>query len=262
MSSTKEPTYFAYPRVKGIRRYMWQLQRGHYDRGWDWYASLFAHCPDDATIGEASTRYLSAPEAPRLIERANPDVRLIFSLRDPVARVYSNYWYTRRVKRVPSFDALIEAGGDLFDRYVGQSMYGKQLDAFYDVFRDEQILVLIFEELSKSPADVVRRTLEFIGVDPLLAPEIKQTVFNKGVRTRSRLFARTYSRRPLELGPRPLSTMSRAARRWNERPLTPPPLREDQRARLWPLFAEDVSRVEEIVGRRLDEWRAANPVSR
>ena len=58
-----------------------------------WYASRFADFTDKPMIGEDSTIYLQSEVAAARIAETLPEVRLIFMLRDPVKRAYSQYWH-------------------------------------------------------------------------------------------------------------------------------------------------------------------------
>lgn len=64
-------------------------------------ASYRAQFPDYGDfVLEASTFYLSSPEAPELVGEMMPDAEIVCVLRDPVERAYSGYWHMR--KKVPS----------------------------------------------------------------------------------------------------------------------------------------------------------------
>ena len=80
-SSDKEPKYFA--------------RDGVYERGPDWYASLWDWDPPIHSIAmEASTHYSFRHEHPETAARmaAHPgEFRLVYLVREPVARVESHY---------------------------------------------------------------------------------------------------------------------------------------------------------------------------
>src|SRR5207237_8136707 len=67
-----------------------------YAAGLSYYsATWFAAADKDALAGEKSTAYLESPTAADRIARDLPGVRLVFILREPVARAYSNYLWTK-----------------------------------------------------------------------------------------------------------------------------------------------------------------------
>ena len=66
----------------------------NFQRGWDWYLSAFEPVSNRWKItGEASPYYMFHPLAPERIAAALPDVRLIVSLREPIARAWSHHQY-------------------------------------------------------------------------------------------------------------------------------------------------------------------------
>ncbi len=68
------------------------LRDDEYGKGLEYYANRwFADVEDGKIAGEKSTDYLESPSAAARIARDLPHVKLIFVLREPVARAYSNY---------------------------------------------------------------------------------------------------------------------------------------------------------------------------
>src|SRR5688572_30906922 len=55
------------------------------------YKSFFAAARPGQVLGEKTSYYLESEQACRLIRQATPGVRLVFIVREPVARAYSNY---------------------------------------------------------------------------------------------------------------------------------------------------------------------------
>ena len=149
------------------------------------YASFFSPQPGNTVLFEASPNYLTYKEnvAPR-IKQLFPDIKLLFVLRNPVARLYSHFNFSKSKLELPqemSFEKFIEycdcfnnnqitpaeAGiseRDLRALEIGN--YGKYLKNFYDVFQTENIKVIFFEDLSSNPLQNLEEIAEFIGVAP------------------------------------------------------------------------------------------------
>ena len=73
-----------------------------------WYRSQFRNAGPDQLVGEHSTVYLPSSKAPARIARLLPDARLVFLLRDPVARTWSHYWHrVRGGQTVHGFEATL-----------------------------------------------------------------------------------------------------------------------------------------------------------
>ncbi len=62
-----------------------------YDKGLDYYRSRwFSAVPDEKIAGEKSTNYLESTSAAERIAANLPEVRLVFLLREPSSRAFSN----------------------------------------------------------------------------------------------------------------------------------------------------------------------------
>lgn len=157
----------------------------HYDRGWDWYASLFEPGRDAIARGEGSVSYASDEYehavAARLHHRL-PDIRLIYLARDPIARIESSYRMLhdgghRSGVHLPfSIGEAIEARPHL----LKTTLYWQRINAYRRWFPDEQILVLFQEDLLDHPAATLARCFEFLGVDPAFHARVRQRQLNRG----------------------------------------------------------------------------------
>jgi len=139
---------------------------GHYWRGLTWYEGLFRACEGARAIGEISTAYIAVIDAPELIHQVVPLVKLIFSLRDPVARMYSHYWEERKAGwPLPDFETMVTTHHPRFEYYRWVSSYHLHLERYLSVFPGEQVGVFLFDDLSANPQVYLREVYRFIGVD-------------------------------------------------------------------------------------------------
>jgi hypothetical protein len=119
-----------------------------WDRGIDWYAGLYADAAADQLAGDASTNYtdpaFTEVAAARMAD-VLPRARLVYLLRDPVARLRSQYRHDQRraVVRASLVDAVRQPGNP----YVGRSLYWANLRPYAERFDRDQILVVRFEDL-------------------------------------------------------------------------------------------------------------------
>jgi hypothetical protein len=142
----KEPNFFAHA----------------YDLGEEWYEGLFSGSGDAVATGEASTHYFWYPEAPRRMYAYNPDMRFVFSLRDPVRRAYSDY--TAKLSRAGeamSFREIVDADTTL----LAHSRYHTNLNRYLNVFPREQIYIIVFDDFIADRNAVLAGICEFLGVD-------------------------------------------------------------------------------------------------
>ena len=160
---------------------------GQYERGFDWYRSFFPQSPRDVAVGEVCEDYLSHPEALRRIRTYRPEIRLICCLRNPYERALSAWrFFGRSGILEPSLVAQAASRPDIFE----QGYYATHLARLMSLFPQEQVLIFFFEELTRSPEEVVRRAYEFIGVDPEFAPEALSEKVNSAATARVPFLAR------------------------------------------------------------------------
>jgi hypothetical protein len=146
-----EPNYF-------VAEHSWPRGRG-------WYESLFDVADGASAIGECSPTYTWAHlyrGVPERMAQVVPDARLIYVVRDPVARMQSMYMHQVSAgrERRRAEVALLD------ERYLGPSRYGFQLAAFLDHFDRSQILVIASEVLRGSPREALSAVYDHLGVDP------------------------------------------------------------------------------------------------
>jgi hypothetical protein len=151
-----------------------------YARGLDWYAhQWFAAAPAKALCGEKSTNYLESASAARRMAGDLPEVRLIFLLREPAERAWSNYlWSCMNGAESETFaralDLEEEREGRLgaehrFSRphaYFSRGLYADLLEPWFGGFAREQILCLRYEDLVTAPGRLAERVHRFLGVVP------------------------------------------------------------------------------------------------
>ena len=151
-----------------------------YERGFQHYVDTwFKESTAYAAAGEKSTNYLESAAAAERIYRHMPQVKLVFILREPAQRAYSN-WAWSRMNRMEMLDfqnALEQE--DERERtvaphlqyarphaYFSRGLYATMLRPYLDLFPREQILCLKFEDIILTPGELACRLHGFIGVAP------------------------------------------------------------------------------------------------
>jgi hypothetical protein len=157
MSEPKEPWYF--------------VKEKNWNKGVDWYHSLFAPSDDQIRIiGESSADYTMMPKyqgVPERIAAYNPEARFIYVLRDPVMRSISHYWHNVRwhgEKR--DVLTVVQTDRDLVDF----SDYYLQLKTFLEYFSQDRFLILTFEEMVTQPDTTIAKTYDWLGVNKDFRP--------------------------------------------------------------------------------------------
>jgi Sulfotransferase family len=235
----------------------------HRDEYLAWYRGFFRDAPPDAMVGEDSTSYLPSARAPERIRELLPEVKLIFLLRDPATRTYSQYWHDLRVGRVvDDFERTLRfAPGTLLQR----SRYREHATRYLDHFPAAQLRFFLFEDLVREPEIVLRQVSDFLGLAPLPARAGETAVHRNPARVprsirlqllRNRLFRDRAATRfqgflpgtatPSTLGERAIrGRWARFALRTDRRP---PPMRPDTRRFLDELFAHENAGLDQLIG--------------
>jgi len=185
----------------------------HYNRGYNWYQRHFDHAGDARAIGEISPSYFCDPLAPARVRDYLPEVRLIVTLRDPLARAFSNHLHEIRKGHFQGPDLGFEAGLASNPMYLFQSRYGSHLGRWLEVFPKSRLLVLVQEEIERDPPTQARRLYRFLGVEPVPPSALLSRRSNPSVGARSPALFKAW-RRVGDLGRRHgLSTLVEATKR-------------------------------------------------
>lgn len=264
MADPKEPNYFSIDSV--------------YSRGLPWYQGLFAAAGEDQLCGEVSpsyTRYPRFPDTPDRMARACPGVKLIYLMRHPVERFYSNYVFDR------SFGHNEAIRDTLHQRpYVLEtSRYLSQINRYLDFFPREQLHLIVLDDLRSDASAVLSRLAGFLGVAEFDAAPSEEVHANRRgdqhtVRQGNRLLSAARSAPGAKSLAALLPESARGAVRrivsdvlpknpvsqWmNRRRLGRiEPLTAELRAELHERLDPDTRALEEFLGRDLSGWRRAD----
>lgn len=273
MSKNKEPRFFT--RLKG------EMEKGiagdgprlsgNYDKGFGWYEKLFEESKPHQLKAEASTVYFCNEDSSALIYECNPSVKLIFMLRNPIDRIYSHYWQEYKLGfDFPSFEEMVETDNPRFLYYKKISSYKKNLSRFLELFKADQIHIIIQEEFEKNTEKHFENVLEFLGLD-LVKIDLNKRV-NDQITPKNRKIARALTSLQVSRLRKilPTNIIKSAGRlriklfRANAKPFKYPPLSKEIYNRLSKHFESDISFVEHLLGRQIDSWNmnTVNPVDK
>jgi hypothetical protein len=141
-----------------------------YDKGLDEYKDYFRVEKRGAASvwGELTPNYYQENQALERIKADVPDVKIIYVIREPVSRAFSQYQLYKPTQFADmSFAQVIETQPFVTDL----SMQGKHLQRVYSMFSKEQVLVLFYDDLSNDPKATLEKVYAFIGVEQNFVPE-------------------------------------------------------------------------------------------
>lgn len=159
-ASNKEPGFFALDEI--------------WDRGFDWYQSLFDFDPAVHTYRlEASTDYTKYPFVDgvwdRMTSRDDVTVKLIYIMRHPFRRIESHARHVQGAQKelglrpVSRLDHSLDAG--LSQVSLAASQYAEQIETFRPALDQGALHLLTFEDLRRDPDDCMAKIYEFLDLD-------------------------------------------------------------------------------------------------
>ncbi|MHB8532117.1 MAG: sulfotransferase family protein [Solirubrobacteraceae bacterium] len=221
MPDFKEPRYYASDLPS---RYQAPRASGLPPETYEDYLALFEAARPGQLVGEASTAYIWSRAAAARIAEARPEAKIIALLREPASYMVSLHLQLLQI-RVETAKTLRKALALEPERRAGRQVpreiaswpqvliytdrvrYVEQLRRYREVFRPEQVLVLIYDDFRADNEGTVRRVLRFLEVDedaPVAASRANPSVRMRSVRTDAMVRSVAVGGNPLAVGARRL----------------------------------------------------------
>lgn len=161
----------------------------YYQRGAEWYASCFSRLKSSLVVGEISPSYMAHPGAPARLAYALPAAKVIFIIRDPIARSLSDFahhWSKGDVRAGSTFtDACA-----VFPSIISESRYSEHLARwFYEIPRN-RLCVIVLEDAASDPQLFISKLYRIVGVDPAFNAPVLHHSINSARSPRSHLLAK------------------------------------------------------------------------
>src|SRR5438477_9112769 len=176
--------------------------------------------------GDCTPSYIYYKPAAERIWKYNPKIKLLILLRNPVDRAFAHWNMQRFRGREPLdfFDAVREektriAGAPPAQArrfaYVDRGFYGQQLARLFKFFPRDQVKAVKFEDFKDKQRETLTSVFSFLGLEPLRAVRSKE---------------------------RNVVPYERA-------------MNCDERIYLYNLLAEDITKVEQLLGWDCSDWK-------
>jgi hypothetical protein len=127
------------------------------------YAERFAR-PKGKIVGEWTPGYILLPWLPEVLARVAPRTKILCLVRDPVERYRSGLTFYR------NWDGLEAPKDHHRTLSFDYGRYGSAIENVLRHFPRDQVLVLQFERCVREPRDELRRTFDFLSIDPEVVP--------------------------------------------------------------------------------------------
>jgi hypothetical protein len=155
------------------------------------YRALFANAGNKPARGEKTSYYLECALARELILQVAPQARILFIVREPVARAYSNYLQTKKngLEHL-SFEEAIDLEGRRpsplppdkyyarpFD-YLSRGDYAALALPYFEAFGPGQVRFLIHEDITRRPRQLWKEIQPFLGLSEVPFEKLDVGVVN------------------------------------------------------------------------------------
>lgn len=231
-------------------------------RGPEWYGDLFADAAPGQLLGEKSADYLHDRMVPARLHAMLPEARLVVQLRDPVERAYSDYcmFFRRGTVDGDIVRHLDPARDRPVPRFVADGFYHEQLSRFLAFYPADRVKVILFEDIKADAAGVAREVEDFLGLPPLAAvPAAGSRANVKDAPMLPLPLRRALAPAKQLVAPLRSHGWFKALHRRLAREIAYPPLPASLAASLRAHYADDISRLELMLGRDLTSWKQTPP---
>ncbi|MGY5148931.1 MAG: sulfotransferase [Candidatus Nitrosopumilus sp. bin_68KS] len=137
------------------------------------YLDLFRNATTETIVGEASSTYLSCPHAATEIKKAFPKSKILISIRNPIERAHSAYFSYQFMhptnqsflEMIKEHEKLINDRVFYIDSILESGFYKKNIMRFQEVFGENNVKIIIFENYIKNIEFEIKSILNFLELD-------------------------------------------------------------------------------------------------
>lgn len=131
----------------------------HYDKGVNWYQSLFN---PTKIAGEKTPDYITQLTWIERMAKTAPDAKIIICLRDPVQRAYSN-WHELKASGA-DIKPLETLGPE--HPVIHYGFFGEHIENLYQFYSPDQVVIVINEIFINNTANAMKHLFQFVGTSP------------------------------------------------------------------------------------------------
>lgn len=160
-------TLAAFPKDRDWAQLSWALRYWLSARSEDWYQSLFPR-RDGVVTGEVTPSYAHiSEERIRRLHQRMPAIKIIYLLRNPIDRAWSNA--AMHLRKMPN-NGMDRVSDDWIvahfnrEKMIARADYVANLQRWERHVGHDRIFVGFFDQLERDPAELLRQVFEFLGV--------------------------------------------------------------------------------------------------
>lgn len=149
------------------------------NKGENWYFDLFNNNGKPKVC--VSVDYIKDPSAPELLKQHNSRIKLLISIRNPLKRIVSAYyWYLRKndIDFIGVNAALEKAMTDYSDgkntsysSLITRGLFSADIARYLEYFDTDQLKMIQFEEVPKDPKKLISEIFEYFEINNSFLPD-------------------------------------------------------------------------------------------
>ncbi|KHE71456.1 sulfotransferase [Halobacillus sp. BBL2006] len=267
MSSTKEPHFFCQKYIDLPLKGPGDLEN---QKKWITnqvkYKKIFNQYNSEKVAGEASTQYLYYYNTAKELHSFNPNAKIIIMLRDPIDRAVSAYTHLKRdLREKYSFDEglrkeeyRIDNNYEFIWHYKNVGLYSKQVKKYIEVFGEDNVKVIIYENFKKDLDANLYEIYKFLGINEKVRIKNRGAKYNvSGVPKNKFINYLANEKNFLKKILKPIipsnirGKISGELRSFSYKKLE---ISEETRSYLIDFYQKDIESLEEILGYKITTW--------
>jgi len=215
-------------------------------------------------LGESSISYLYSKEAAKEIFEYNQNAKIIICLRSPVERAFSQYKMNLRLglatkcfteEFFQDYNLSVKHWANAH-LYYELGLYSEQIKRYTDVFPKSQIKIILFDDIRQGKDNIIEELSEFLGVNSELfnfeekKSNVSETPKNKKlnfVLQQTGLMQVIIKTFPSELKEKIKTVFYSKDNN--------PKLSDSEFYEVFPLYENEINKMQEILNRNLDGWK-------
>ena len=134
------------------------------------YKSMFT---DDKVSGEKCAVYYENEKVMMRIATAMPDCKIILCIRNPVDRLYSEFYMKKRQGHRMGYFSAEGMWGPYFINMLRRGLYYDKFGVIYSLFPRKNIHIVVQEWMAADTIGVTNKVFDFLGV-PRIKREVKE----------------------------------------------------------------------------------------
>ena len=263
MSYPKEPEFFANDK--------------NYSKGFEFYEKFFSGYQGQKRIGEASTsysNYIGLEKTIKRIHQFNKNMKLIYIIRNPIARAYSAYfWRVRQLYEKLKFEQALDLeekrkNNALLDAfsYKRMGLYFQIISKYLEFFDLENLHVVLLDDLINSQEETCNGVFEFLNIEKFQVTPIEKKQQNPSGYSKNKFIQKIIGqpnklRNSVEfvmnhtVGEKTKHRIYHSVIDRNIQEFTYPPMKESTFDYLSDYYKEDIQNLEKFLNRDLSNWR-------